>query len=510
MSLLGVDVGTTGCKACAFSEDGRLLASAYREYDVVRKKPGEAELDARQVWENVQQVIQSTAAACVHDPISALAVSSLGEAVVPVSHDRTILGNSILNFDERGSEYVPQFTRACPPDRLYRINGNTPGNHYTLTKLLWLRDHQPELYERTYKFLHWAGFVSFMLGADPAVDYSLANRTLLFDLEQKTWSSELFSIAGLDVEKFPPTVPSGTLIGEVSPKIAAKLCLGNKPVAVVSGAHDQCANALGCGVVEEGSAMFGMGTYFCIAPVYHTRPEPAKMLPYGLNTEHHAAPNCFVTFLYNHGGSLLKWFRETFAHDAQSLASQTGVNVYDLLMREVSSQPSSVLVLPHFAPTGPPEFVADSSGVILGLKLETPRGDIMRGIMEGVVFYLRECVDAAAAAGIQIHELRAVGGGSKSDAWLQIAADILNCPLVRMEVPEAGALGSAILAGSATGIFASAPDGSRAMTRKGHPFEPNPSLVEFYRTRYDQYRQIWPLLKPLLRELHRTIHETSD
>ncbi len=367
MSLLGIDVGTTGCKACAFTPDGKRIATAYREYDIVRPRSGYAELDTRRVLQDVQDVIREVAAACRHDPVSALAVSSLGEAVVPVSASREILANSILNFDERGGEYVRPFIGRVSVDQLYQINGNTPGNHYTLTKLLWIRDHQSDVFHQTYRFLHWGAFVGYMLGAEPAVDFSLANRTLLFDLDRETWSDLLVEAAGLDVAKLPVCVPSGTVIGEVSRKLAADLGLNTGRVAIVSGAHDQCANALGCGVVHEGSAMFGMGTYFCIAPVFGARPDFTQMLPHGLNTEHHAVRGRFVSFLYNHGGSLLKWFRDTFAQDVRKAAELSHTNVYDLILREVPAEPSSVLVLLHFAPTGRPEFVADSSGVIVGL-----------------------------------------------------------------------------------------------------------------------------------------------
>lgn len=500
MSLLGIDVGTTGCKACAFTPEGTLIASAYREYDIMRPRPGWAELDTQAVLRDVKSAIAETAAQCRRDPVSALAVSSLGEAVVPVARDGTILGNSILNFDERGAEYVRRFADLCDNDRLYRINGNTLGNHYSLTKLLWIRDALPDVYERTFKFLHWGAFVGFMLGAAPVVDFSLANRTLLFDLDAGDWSPELASAAGIDRDKLPDTAPSGTAIGKVS--VAAAGELGLPPgVTVVTGAHDQCANALGCGVVDAGCAMFGMGTYFCITPVFRARREPAEMIPRGLNTEHHAVPGCFVTFLYNHGGSLLKWYRETFAAREHAEAARTGEDLYAQLIREIPEDPSTVLVLPHFAPTGPPEFVSDSSGVLIGLRLETTRGDILKGILEGVVFYLRECLDAAESAGIRVSDFRAVGGGSKSDAWLQISADILGRPLTRPRLAEAGALGSAILAGAATGVFDSAVAGAEATVRVDRCFDPDASRHAAYTTRYEQYQRIWPLMKDYLRNV---------
>ena len=166
MSLLGIDVGTSGCKAAVFSEDGQALASAYEEYDYQRPQPGWAELDSQQVWACVQRTIAQVAQQARHDPIKALSVSSLGEAVVPVTRQREILGPSLLNFDARGAAYLPGLHKRIADERWYSINGNTPGNHYSLPKLKWLQQHQPDLYQRTDHFLHWSGFVSFMLGAE--------------------------------------------------------------------------------------------------------------------------------------------------------------------------------------------------------------------------------------------------------------------------------------------------------------------------------------------------------
>jgi xylulokinase len=498
MSLLGVDVGTTGCKAVAFSADAAPIASAYREYDVQRPLPGCAELDAADVWRKVCDIIAEVAARCRKDPITALSVSSLGEAVVPVSADREILGPSLLHFDERGAEYVPALAECLDDTRLYSINGNTLGNHYGLTKLLWLRDHEPDLYARTHKFLLWGAFVCHMLGADPVVDYSLANRTLLFDVDHSCWSDELLAWAGLDRDKLPDTAPSGTVIGAVSDATAHELGLP-RGVAIVTGAHDQCANAVGCGVLEPGRAMLGMGTVLCVVPVFTQRPEPALMMARGLNTEHHAVPGRYVSFIYNQGGSLLKWYRDTFATAERDAARAEGRDLYPELIAETPEGPGKVLVLPHFTTTGPPEFISDSCGVIVGLRLDTSRGDVLKGILEGVIFYLRECLETLPSAGISVSEVRAVGGGSQSDAWLQICADILGTPLARPRSHEAGALGGAILAGAATGVFASVQEGARTMVALERSFEPDAARSGAYASRFDAYRRLWPLSRDYLR-----------
>ncbi len=500
MSLLGIDVGTTGCKVALFSEEGRLLASAYEEYDIQRQKPGWAELDAVEVWVKVKRAISQVVSSSASDPVKALAISSLGEAMVPVTEDRQVLGPSILHFDTRGEEYLEGLSSALEDEHLYRINGNTLGNHYGLTKLKWIQEHRPDLYERAHKLLLWGSFVSFMLGAEPVVDYSLANRTLLFDIDQEVWSEEILELAGLDRSKLPDTAPSGTIIGTVSQHVASELGLPPN-VSIVTGAHDQCANAVGCGVIKEGRAVYGMGTFICITPVFSERREPTVMIERGLNTEHHAVPGKYVSFIYNQGGSIVKWFRDTFAAAEHRQAEAAGRDVYPDLFAEIPEGPSGIVVLPHFTTTGPPEFISDSCGVVAGLRLETSRGDILKGILEGTTFYLKECVESLPPTGIEITDFRAVGGGSKSDAWIQICADIMGRPFVRPKITEAGALGAAIIAGVGKEVFPSFEAGVEAMVRLEQTFEPDPKRQRLYESRFETYRRLWPLMKGYLRDL---------
>jgi xylulokinase len=500
MSLLGLDVGTTGCKAVLFRTDGSVLGAAYVEYENRSTGPGRFELDAEAVWAQIKEMIRAVCVAGIHDPVRALAIASMGEAVVPVTRHRRILGPSILNFDERGQEYLPRLSAALSDESLYAINGNTLGNHYSLTKLMWIQEHQPELFERVDYFLHWSSFVAFMLGAEPVLDYTLANRTLLFDLERQDWSAELLGIAGLDASHLPPTIPSGQVIGQVLPSLAEELCLP-PGTAIVSGAHDQCANGVGCGILHEGQAMYGMGTYLTIMPAFAQRPAPEVMMARGLSTEHHAAPGLFVSFIYNMGGALVKWHRDTFAAAEKAPAQAQGRDLYAELIAELPLDPGKIVVLPHFSTTGPPYFIADSCGIIAGLRLETSRGEILKAILEGVSFDLRQNLVDLPEAGIQLHELRVVGGGSRSEAWVQLTADILGVPCIRTANPQAGSLGAAILAGTATGEFASLKEGCQAMVQLGRRFDPNLVREREYAELYEKYNRLWPLTADYLREL---------
>lgn len=495
MSLLGIDVGTTGCKAIVFRDTGEMLSRAYAEYDIVTPHPHEAELDARSVWGQIKSTIRS-AVARSSDPVDALAVTSMGEAMVPVSADRHILGPSILNVDIRGNEFVAELQSRIDGPEFYRLNGNTIGNQYGLPKLMWLKKHAPELYEKTAYFLHWSSFVAFLLGAPPVVDYSLANRTLLFDLSHQTWSRKLLELGGIDPSRLPSPVQAGTEVGTVSRSVAAELGL-SPATRIVVGAHDQCASAVGAGAIEAGTAMYGMGTFPCIMPVFAELRAPAAMIELGLNTEHHAAPGLFGSFIYHMGGAATKWFRDQLTEGRGMSSESDRLRVYETLFREMPDQPSGVLVLPHFAPMGPPDYIADSGGVILGLTTETDRGAILRGIAEGNVFAHRLVVDRLPEVDIDISVLRAVGGGSRSEKTLALTADILNRPILRPKVEEAGALGAALLAGTGIRTYSSLGDAVSTAVRVEKTVEPNARNVGRYNDIFELYKELRESILPL-------------
>jgi xylulokinase len=501
VSLLGIDVGTTGCKAAAFSEAGDCLASAYREYPTLRPRYGWAELDSRHVWACVKDTIAEVAARTTRDPITALCVSSMGEAMTPVTKDRKILGTCILSSDLRGPEFIEELTREISQEDFYTINPNILGVQYSLPKVLWRRQHQPELYEAAHKFLLWGDLVTFLLGCDPITSHSHANRTLLFDIRREDWSDRLLALAGINREKLPVPKMSGFVAGTVSDSAATELSLP-KGVVVVVGGHDQCCNSLGAGICRAGSAVCGIGTFECITPTFDHIPDASLMLRQGLNVEHHVLPNLFVSFIYNQGGTLVRWFRNTFAA-ADSKLPRQDEDLYDTLAREMPAAPSRLITLPYFEITGPPGFVSDASGVIVGLKTSTTRGEILKSIMESVTFYFVDSINSLKALGMDTSEFVATGGGAKSDWWLQIKADIFNVPFVRPRSIEGSLIGAAILAGVSTRVFQSSAEAVSAFVQRERVFEPDARRHQLYQQKLEEYRPLFPLLKSFLAQLER-------
>ena len=501
MSLLGIDVGTTGCKAAAFAPDGRALGSAYREYPTLHPAPGLAELDSEVVWSAVREVIAAAAAAArdAGDPVAALSAGSMGEAVVPVTRGRQIAGRSILSSDTRGGELLEPLRRAYTPEAFYRINPNILGSNYTLPKLLWHRAHEPGLFDRADHFLLWGDAVGFLLGGEATACHSLANRTLLFDLHRADWSDALLDLAGVPRGKLGRCVAAGTVTGRVAPETARQLGLP-AGTRIVAGGHDQCCNALGAGICAAGQAVCGLGSYACITPAFDRLPEPGPMLARGLNTEHHVLPGLYVAFLYNQAGTLVRWFRDTFAAGERAAA---GGSIYRALDDEMPEAPTRLLALPYFEMTGPPGFTADASGVIAGLKTGTTRGEIFKCILESIAFYFVDSLADLRELGVDASPFTATGGGARSDKWLQIMADIFGVPFIRPRITEAGVLGAAILAGLGTGVFATAREGVARFVEHDRVFEPDAGRHAVYAGRMALYRQLFPAMRELLRQLGR-------
>jgi xylulokinase len=219
-----------------------------------------------------------------------------------------------------------------------------------------------------------------------------------------------------------------------------------------------------------------------------------------LNTEHHAAPGQYVSFIYNQGGALVKWYRDTFAAVERKQGAGTGADVYAALLAEMPEGPSRVMALPHFTATGPPRFIADSCGVLAGLYVDTQRGEILKGLIEATTFYIRECFETL-PVGMAITDFRAAGGGSKSNTWLQMCADIFGRPFLRPKVNEAGALGAAIVAGVGSGIFTSIQAGVDTMVTWDMEFHPDAKMQARYDERFAKYQRLLPLMQDYLRDL---------
>jgi xylulokinase len=501
MSLLGIDVGTTGCKAVVFDEEGRILSSAYREYPLRFPRPGWIELDSERVMASCREAVREAAGKSRRDPVRAFAVSAQGEAVTPVDARGRALHGGIVTFDARTASLVPWWEKRIPRRRIFEISGMPLGSIYTASKILWWKRERPDVFRRARRFLCYEDLLFQRLGLPPTIDHSLAARTMLLDVDRGTWSTELLRVAGIEEERLARTAPSGAVVGELGGAVARDWGLPAGVVAVTGG-HDQPCGALGAGVVDDGVGTYATGTVECITPAFRKRVVHPKLLESNIACYPHVVPGLYVALTFNFtGGSLLKWYRDTFAEAQREAARKGARDVYELILSECPKEPTSLFVLPHFTSTGTPWFDTESKGVVAGLRLSTTRGEFVKALLEGVTYEMALNARLMAEGGAEIGSFRAIGGGAKSPLWMQLKADLLGRPIHAMRVSEAASLGTAILAGTATGVYRSARAAALGLSRVERTYRPDPRRARIYRERFERYRELYPRLKGWLHSI---------
>ena len=497
MSLLGLDVGTTGCKAVAFDLEGKVLASAYREYPLVHPEPGWAELDTNGLWGNVTEVLKEVNHQVTSDPVRALSVSCQGEAVTGVDAAGRALCNFSVSFDHRTVPQAQWWKENLGAECLFRITGMPLHAMYSINKIMWLRDNRPDVFAKAVKFLCVEDFVNFKLTGNYATDWSLAGRTMAFNVVNKCWSTQVLHAADVDVDLLPETYPAATAVGEITPKLAERLGFKDR-VVVATGGHDQPCGTLGAGIIEPGLAMNATGTSDVVCPVFAEPILSDKMLAGNYCCSCHVASNRHVSIAFNlTGGLLLRWYRDVLCDGESARAAESGRDPYDVIVAEASDEIRSLFFLPHFVGAGTPYLDSGSRGALVGLTVETTKQDLSRAVLDSTNYEMKLNIDRMNDAGLGIRQIRAIGGGAKSPRWLQMKADTFDLPVSSMRTSEAASLGAAMLGGLAVGCFKDAGEAAQAMVHVEHTYQPDRGQARRYRDKYDQYCQVYPTLEDL-------------
>jgi xylulokinase len=490
VSYLGLDVGTSGCKAAVFDLEGVQLATAYREYPVRHDRDGAAELDAEHVAAACLEVIAEAAAAAAKDPLRAMAISCQGEAFSALDDFGRVLAPAMVSSDSRAAVIAADWSAEFGREHLYHITGHTAHPMFTLFKLLWLRDNRPDVWRQARRFLCFEDLLHARLGVTPRMSWPLAGRTMLFDVTAHAWSAEILDAVGLTPALFAEPAASGACVGTIPHSVATRLGLADD-VMVVAGGHDQMCAALGSGSAAPGQAMYATGTVECIAPLFLAPTFSAELMASNLCTYDAALPGIYGTVAFClTGGNLLQWYRDQFGAAECAEAARGGEAAYELLLRQMPDEPTSLLVLPYFTPSGTPYFDLHTPGVIYGLRLSTLRGEFLRGLLEGVAYEMRVNVDILSHAGVAISEFRATGGGARNRRWNQLKADILGKPMATVSTTEAGCCGAALLAAAAHQNVPAASLAER-WVRCEAVFEPNAKRHAFYDEQFARYQRLY-------------------
>jgi xylulokinase len=456
--LAGLDVGTSGVKALALSPTGEVLARAERSYPLSTPRPGWSEQDPDDWW-------RAAVAACDElgvDPGDA-GLSGQMHGLVVLDENGRVLRPAILWNDQRTAAECEEIEQRLGRERLIQLTGNRALTGFTAPKLLWLRNHEPEAYARIAHVLLPKDYVRFRALGTKAIDVADASGTLLFDVEHRRWSADVLDALDIPAEWLPPVYES--------PEI--------------KGAGDQAAGALGVGVAGPGPLSIVLGTsgvVFAALDAY--RPEPEARL----HTFCHAVPATWhaMGVMLSAAGSL-EWLRRA-----------VGGAPYDELLNEAAASPpggEGLLFQPYLAGERTPHADPTARGAFVGLSLRHDRGALVRAVLEGVAYGLRDSLELLRSVGIAVEVGRVSGGGARSELWLKIVASALGLPLERTVAEEGAAYGAALLAGVAAGVFPSAPEAVAACVRVRERVDPEPRWQEEYEAGYERFRRLYPTLR---------------
>lgn len=495
--LLGLDIGTSGTKTALFDENGNTIKTATYEYDLFQPQVGWAEQNPDDWWEacykGIKDVIEKSNVQA--SDIKGIGLSGQMHGLVLVDKDNRVIRNSIIWCDQRTEKECDYITEIIGKERLIKITGNPALTGFTLSKLLWVKNNEPENYKKIYKILLPKDYIRFKLTNVFATEVSDASGMQMLDINTRNWSTELLDDLRIDksilADVYESVVVSGKVTEEVSKLTGLEI---NTPV--VGGAGDQAAGAIGNGIVSEGIISTVIGT----SGVVFAATDTPKFDKYGrVHTLCHAVPNKWHVMGVTQGAGLsLNWFKRTFCTKEVEESEKLNKNIYDILTEKASnSKPGSngIVYLPYLMGERTPHIDPNVKGAFLGVSLINNHDDFTRAILEGVSFSLKNCLDIIEDMNVKIDDIRISGGGAESEVWRQILADIFQYSLTTIKASEGPALGVAILAGVGAGIYESVEDACKKIIKGGEKVAPDKALEETYSKVYNQYNSAYPKIK---------------
>ncbi len=497
--LLGIDFGTTNIKAVAYDLQGQAVASAATRTEIEEQGPRQAVYPPDKVWEGVTTVIKRV----VNElggatGIEGLAVASVGEAGLPLDGKGQWLYPAIVWFDSRTIEQHRWWEREGLGETAFDICGLPLDPIWSINKIMWLKAHEPAVYRRTAHWMCMADYITYRLTGVYSASYSLASRTMAFDLRRRDWSSTLLEAAGIEPGLMPPAYPSGEVVGGVSEEAAAVTGL-RSGTPVVTGGHDHICGALATDVIEEGPVLNSIGTAEAVLVTVDRFPPPGASYRANLSHGCHVARDRYylVGGISSSGGTV-EWLRRLFWPERTD-----DEELYQLMIEEARrGRSEGLFVLPHITGSGAPHRDPNARGTFFGMRPFHRRADLLRAAFEGLSFEFRALVGAVEnAANIQATSFRAVGGGAKNELWLQLKADVTGKPVEVPALAESTALGAALLAGLGVGLYADEKEAVSRVYRTEKTIEPDAEAFQGYSRPYEIYRQLYPAVRDIYAQL---------
>ena len=490
MALAGLDIGGTGVKAVIFGKNGEIYSSAYQEYNMIQEHSGWYEFWPEDIYEAAMRVLSQCVRDC-EEEIQGIGVSSFGESWVLTDEYGAVISNSIIYLDNRGQEYVDELLSMVDLEEYRQKTGTAPRLVHSIYKLKVMERHHPGILKRVRNFHFVADFVISRLGGGNFTDYGLAATSGAFDINDNQWISWIWEWAGLNPEILPVLVPAGSCMGNLS--VQAARILGLKAgIPLVSGGHDHTPASLSAGVYRSGTAMNAIGTTDSWTMVTNNKVSLKMLRPPTYYKNHLMTGHYIVMPKANmSGGVLLKWFRDNMGRYEKKLCEDNRENFYEEYEKRMPQKPTDLLVFPRFGGFG--KNMGSSAG-ILNMTLSTTSEEIYRAFMEGETFEMYSSLKAYMESVEPVSEVIAVNGGANCDTYMQIRADIYALPVYTVACNQPGALGNAMLAGVAAGIYADITEAVTRCRRIRKVFEPVSINHEYYMEQYEKYLKIYDFL----------------
>jgi len=495
--FLGIDAGTTSFKAALFDLQGRLLGLDRQEYQLLAPGPSLVELDPEVYWQaccrSVRNVLLKSGVEA--SQVASLCISSQGETFISLDRAGHPTRNAIVWLDNRAVEEANLISQHFGAQVAYEHSGQPEvAPTWPACKILWMKHHEPEFFARTAHFLLLEDFLLYRLTGQYVTERALQSSSMLVDLVSRNWWVPIFDFIGLTPDQVGRLLHPGEVIAPLSAAGAEALGLTTQTVAV-AGSMDQAIGAVGAGNIAPGMATESTGGALGIViTLDQARLDPQRRVP----CYFHAIRDCFCLLPWGQtAGMALRWFRDQFFKPEMQVAQETGLDAYDLMTQAASFAPpgsDGLVVLPHLEGAACPEFNPAARAVFYGATLRHTRAHFTRAILESVAYMLKKNLDLVEELGVPVGEVRSIGGGARSDLWLQIKADVLQKAVTAVEVEEASLLGAALLGAVATGHVASLAEGVQRMVRTRRVIQPQPENFTAYQQGYSRYIELYDRL----------------
>lgn len=488
MLFVGIDLGTSAVKLLLMNEKGEIQKIANREYPLYFPYPGWSEQNPTDWYDKTIDGLKELLSECDKSRVAGISFGGQMHGLVVLDEKDEVIRPAILWNDGRTEKQVEYLNQQIGKDKISQYTANIAFAGFTAPKILWMREEEPEQFERIHKIMLPKDYLAYRLSGAFVTDVSDASGMLLMDVKNRCWSGEMLSLCGITEEQLPELHESYDVVGTLLPKVAEELGLSTD-VKVIAGAGDNAAAAVGTGTVGKGACNISLGTsgtLFISNDMFGVDPNNA-LHSFAHADGHYHLMGCMLS-----AASCNKWWMDEILRDSDYAGVQKDIDKLG---------ENHVYFLPYLMGERSPHNDPMARGAFVGMSMDTTRADMVQSIFEGVAFGLRDSLEVARDLGIPLTTTRICGGGAKSPLWCKMIANILNLKVERIAVEEGPALGAAMLAAVGCGVFSSVEEAAQAIVQVVDVIEPEPELVEKYQDRYQTFRQLYPALKEIYRQI---------